>query len=161
MPTPTVVSSGDFVRPFNGSDQDSPDQGSHCLVLTAAQRIWCCWFSGACETMWKVPQCTGRLVLYPFVTSLLTYLHTTTELCSISDKPEGPLWYGCYWLFTSTLSFGWIQCKQVYLIVNCRLWGISPSPGITQQNECLLTGGWVLVPLRYLFCSPSSLLPDE
>jgi hypothetical protein len=26
-----------------------------------AQRILCCWFSGACETMGQVPQCTGRL----------------------------------------------------------------------------------------------------
>jgi hypothetical protein len=27
----------------------------------AAQRILCCWFSEACETMGQVPQCTGRL----------------------------------------------------------------------------------------------------
>jgi hypothetical protein len=27
----------------------------------AAQRILCCWFSGACETMGQVPQCTGKL----------------------------------------------------------------------------------------------------
>jgi hypothetical protein len=53
--------SGNIGRPFNGSDQDSPDQGSHRLVLTAAQRIVCCWFSGACEMMGQVPQCTGRL----------------------------------------------------------------------------------------------------
>jgi hypothetical protein len=30
------------------------------LVPTAAQRILCCWFSGACETMRQVPKCTGR-----------------------------------------------------------------------------------------------------
>jgi hypothetical protein len=52
-----------FVRPFNGSDQYSPGQGSHRLVPTAAQRILCCWFSGACETIGQVPQCTGRLYL--------------------------------------------------------------------------------------------------
>jgi hypothetical protein len=33
------------------SDQDSPDQGSLRLVPTAVQRIVCCWFSRACETM--------------------------------------------------------------------------------------------------------------
>jgi hypothetical protein len=33
MPTPTVISSGNFVRPFNGSDQDSSDQESHRLVI--------------------------------------------------------------------------------------------------------------------------------
>jgi hypothetical protein len=31
------------------------------LVPTAAQRIICCWFSGACEMVGQVPQCTGRL----------------------------------------------------------------------------------------------------
>jgi hypothetical protein len=61
MPTPTVTSSGNFVMSFNGSDQDSPDQGSHPLVLTAAQRILCCWLSGACEMMGQVPQYTERL----------------------------------------------------------------------------------------------------
>jgi hypothetical protein len=59
--TPSVTSSGNFVRSFNGSDQDSPDQGSHRLVPTAAQRILCCWLSGACETMGQVLHCTGRL----------------------------------------------------------------------------------------------------
>jgi hypothetical protein len=28
---------------------------------TAAQRILCCWFSGACEKMGQVPQRTGRV----------------------------------------------------------------------------------------------------
>jgi hypothetical protein len=55
------TSSGNFARPFNGSNQDSPDQGSHCLIPIAARRILCCWFSGACETMGRVPQYTGRL----------------------------------------------------------------------------------------------------
>jgi hypothetical protein len=39
----------------------SDGKGSHHLVLTAAQRILYCWFSGAYETMRQVPQCTGRL----------------------------------------------------------------------------------------------------
>jgi hypothetical protein len=68
MPTPTVAPLGNFIRAFNGRDQDSPDQGSHRLVPTAAQRILCYWFLGACETMGQVPQCTGTLC------NLLTYL---------------------------------------------------------------------------------------
>jgi hypothetical protein len=39
----------------------SDGKGSHRLVPKAAQRILCCWLYGACETMWQVPQCTGRL----------------------------------------------------------------------------------------------------
>jgi hypothetical protein len=31
------------------------------MVLTAAQKILCCWFPEACETMEQVPQYTGRL----------------------------------------------------------------------------------------------------
>jgi hypothetical protein len=46
MPTPTVTSSGNFVRPFNGSYQDSPDQGSHRLVPTAAQEFYAAGFQG-------------------------------------------------------------------------------------------------------------------
>jgi hypothetical protein len=71
MPTPTVTSSGNFVRPFNGSDQDSSPKAccrqwscrkeSHRLVPSADQRILCCWFSEACETMGQVPRCIGRL----------------------------------------------------------------------------------------------------
>jgi hypothetical protein len=44
-------------------DRGSNGKGSYRLVLTAGQRIVCCWFSGACETMGQVPQCTGRLCL--------------------------------------------------------------------------------------------------
>jgi hypothetical protein len=39
MPTPTVTSEGNFMRPFNESDQDSPNQGSQGLVKGWDKRL--------------------------------------------------------------------------------------------------------------------------
>jgi hypothetical protein len=46
MLTPTVTLSGNVIRPFNESDQDSPDQGSQRLVLTQPKEFYAAGFQG-------------------------------------------------------------------------------------------------------------------
>jgi hypothetical protein len=50
--------------------------GDESWVHQAAKRILCCWFSGACETMVQVPQCTGRLrsEIKAFLKSVLLFV---------------------------------------------------------------------------------------
>jgi hypothetical protein len=41
-------------------DDEAVEREVTAWFPAAAQRILCCWFSGACEKMGQVPQCTGR-----------------------------------------------------------------------------------------------------
>jgi hypothetical protein len=59
------------------------DQGSHCLVPTAAQRIVCSWFSGACEMMVQMPQCTGSLCWEIKVLFKSVFLFKSVSICNL------------------------------------------------------------------------------
>jgi hypothetical protein len=62
MPIPTVTFLGNFVRQFNGSDQDSPDQGSHAWFRQQPKEFYAAGFHGLVKQWEKCLNVQGDYV---------------------------------------------------------------------------------------------------